>query len=273
MHLFVTYIIPLSLVLIGSAAGSAAGQQLLGSVLGLVMAVIYILVVMRGDIFMIRGTRAIKAGNIKKGLTLYEKAIKNHTKNEYVIYACYMFLRYGEPEKCVKYLETASALKGLTAAQKAELASTNGLYLWKVGRLAEAEAEFKKAHEISKNSSTYSQLGFILLEEKKLDEAMAFNTEAMEYNDSDPSIMDNMAMTYLHSDMPNKALELYEKIMEKGTRMPVIYYNYAVLLEKLGRLAEAEEALTTALRYKFSYIAAVSRDEVEKKLHSIEEKL
>lgn len=269
MQLLVNYVVPVVLVLIGAEAGQRYDNRLLGSFLGLLLAVIYILIVMRGDIFMIRGTKKIKSGETKKGIELYEKGIKNRTKTEYVLYACYAFLRYGYPDKCILYLEEAEKNKKLTPAQKAEIASTKGLYLWKTGDLSGAEEEFRKAHELNQNSSTYSQLGFILLDEKKFDEALALNTEAAEYNDSDPSIMDNLAMSYFYGGENDKAEKIYEGIMEKGTRFPVIHYNYALVLEKAGKLDEAAEQLDDALRYNFSYLASVSKDEVEKKLDYI----
>lgn len=269
MQLLINYVVPVVLVLIGAQCGQMYGNKFLGSVLGLLTAVIYLLIVMRGDIFMIRGTKKIKSGEIKKGIELYEKGIKSHTKTEYELYACYAFLRYGYPDKCIAYLEKAEKNKKLTPAQKAEIASTKGLYLWKTGDMEGAEKEFLKAHELSLNSSTYSQLGFILLDEKKFDEALALNLEAAEYNDSDPSIMDNLAMSYFYGGENDKALKIYEGIMEKGTRFPVVHYNYALVLEKAGRLSEAAEQLDEALGYKFSYLASVSRDEVEKKLDSI----
>lgn len=269
MQLLINYVIPVVIVLIGAQCGQMYGQRFLGSFLGLLLAVIYILIVMRGDIFMIRGTKKIKAGETKKGIELYEKGIKSRTKTEYILYACYAFLRYGYPDKCIFYLNEAEKIKKLTPAQEAELASTKGLYLWKTGDLSGAEEEFRKAHGLNLNSSTYSQMGFILLDEKKYDEAMALNLEAAEYNDSDPSIMDNLAMSYFYSGETDKAEKIYEGIMEKGTRFPVIYYNYALVLEKLGKYAEAAEQLDGALGYKFSYIASVSREDVEKKLEYI----
>lgn len=269
MQLLINYVIPVVIVLAGAKCGQMYGQQFLGSFLGLLLAVIYILIVMRGDIFMIRGTKKIRAGEIKKGIELYENGIKSHTKTDYVLYACYAFLRYGYPDKCIFYLNQAEKIKKLTSAQKAELASTKGLYLWKTGDLFGAEEEFKKAHELNLNSSTYSQLGFILLDEKKYDEAMSLNLEASEYNDSDPSIMDNLAMSYFYKGETDKALKIYEAIMEKGTRFPVVHYNYALVLEKAGRLSEAAEQLDCALGYKFSYLASVSKEEVEKKLEYI----
>lgn len=265
MQLIVNYVIPIALVLIGSQSGSAYNHRLMGSFLGLLAAVIYILVVMRGDIYMIRGSRSIKSGNTKKGLELYEKAIKNRAKTEYMLYACYCFLRYGQPEKCIKYLKEVEEKRPLTSAQKAEAATTKGLYFWKSGDFDSAEAEFKKAHELAPSSSTYSQLGFILLEEKKYEEALAFNLEAKAYNDSDPSIMDNLAMSQFFSGNTEEALSIYEGIMKSGTRLPVIYYNYALVLESEGRYGEAAEQLDAALHYKFSYLAAVSREQVEKK--------
>lgn len=269
MQLIVNYVIPIALVLIGSQSGAAYNHRLMGSLLGLLAAVIYILAVMRGDIYMIRGSKSIKGGNTKKGLALYEKAIKNRTKTEYVLYACYCFLRYGQSEKCIRYLKEAEEKRPLTAAQKAEAATTKGLYFWKNGDFSAAEDEFKKAHELAPSSSTYSQLGFILLEEKKYDEALTFNEEAKAYNDSDPSILDNLAMSCFFSGNTAEALSIYESIMNIGTRFPVIYYNYALVLEAAGRFNEAAEQLEAALHYKFSYLAAVSREQVEKKLEHI----
>lgn len=269
MQLILNYGIPVVLVLIGAQSGSAYGHRIMGSFLGLLAAIIYLLVVMRGDIYMIRGSKAIKAGDTKKGIMLYEKALNHNTKTEYMLYACYCFLRFGYPEKCISHLEKTVSKKPLTNAQKAEAATTKGLYLWKNGDLSAAEDEFRKAHSLAMSSSTYSQLGFILLEEKKYDEALALNLEAKEYNDSDPSISDNLAMSYFYNGETDKALELYDEIMKNGTRFPVIYYNHALVLEKVGRLSEAAEALDTALHYKFSYLAAVSREEVEKKAEYI----
>lgn len=269
MQLIVNYVIPVVLVLIGAQSGAAYGNRLLGSFLGLLAAVIYILIVMRGDIFMIRGSKAIKAGEIKKGIKLYENAIKYHTRTDYRIYACYVFLRYGYEDKCITYLREAEKIKRLTPAQKAEIETTKGLYLRKTGDFDGAEASFRQAHKLCPNSSTYSQLGFILLEEKKFDEAYAFNTEALEYNASDPSILDNMAMSHFQRGEIDEAAALYDKIMEKGTRLPIIYYNHALVLEKQGKLDEAAEELDTALQYNFSHIAAVSKEEVGKKLDDI----
>lgn len=269
MQLIVNYVIPVVLVLIGAQSGAAYGHRLMGSFLGLLAAVIYILLVMRGDIFMIRGSKAIKAGETKKGIKLYEKAIKNQTRTDYKIYACYVFLRYGYEDKCIAYLREAEKIKRLTPAQKAEIETTKGLYLRKTGDFNGAEEAFRQAHKLCPNSSTYSQLGFILLEEGKFDEAFSFNSEAMEYNNSDPSILDNMAMSHFQRGEIDQAAALYDKIMEKGTRLPVIYYNHALVLEKQGKLDEAKEQLDAALHYNFSHIAAVSKEEVEKKLDEI----
>ena len=67
MQLLVNYVVPVVLVLIGAEAGQRYDNRLLGSFLGLLLAVIYILIVMRGDIFMIRGTKKDQIRRNEKG--------------------------------------------------------------------------------------------------------------------------------------------------------------------------------------------------------------
>ena len=121
------------------------------------------------------------------------------------------------------------------------------------------------------DSTTYAHLGFIYLEEGKFDEAYEFNKEALEYNDSDASILDNMAMSHYHKGEIDEAIALYDKIFKSTIRFPVIYYNYALCLIKKGEKEKAIDALNDALHYPFSHIAAVSKDEVMKKLDEIKE--
>ena len=70
-----------------------------------------------------------------------------------------------------------------------------------------------------------------------------------------------------------KTFGYYEKIMNKGTAFPVIHYNYALCLEKAERLEDAIDELNEALRYNFSHIASVSKESVEEKLASLEDKI
>ena len=272
MQLITNFGIPVLLVLCGGTAGGKYGHQMLGSILGLILAIIYLSVVMRADILMMRGSKAVKKGKIEEGCSLYEKAVKTRGLNtDYLIYAPYAFLRYGYIDKAKESIEIAERKKGLTLSQRKTLLTTKGLYLWKKGEGDKAEKAFYDVHGLGVDSQTYSHIGFILLENKKYDDAYEFNKEAMEYNDEDTSIMDNMAMSHYYKEEINDALDLYEKIMEKGTRFPVIYYNYALCLIASGDKEKAKEQLKKALEFKFSHIAAVSKEDVEKKLSELED--
>ena len=272
MQILVNFGIPVVLVLMGGSAGAKYGQQFLGSILGLVLALIYLSFVMHADILMMKGSKAIKKGNIKEGVALYEKAINNKKLNtDYLIYAPYAFLRYGYEDKCAYAIKKAEEKKVLTPYQKKNLLTTKGLYLWRTGKGEEAEKAFYDAHNAGVDSQTYSHVGFILLENKKYDEAYEFNKEAMEYNEDDISIMDNMALSHYYKGEIDEALALYDKIMDKGTRFPVVYYNHALSLIKKGDIEKAKEQLNKALSYKFSHIAAVSKEEIEAKIKEIGE--
>ncbi len=270
MKVFTNYGIPVLMVLIGGQVGDSYGSQFSGSLVGLFMAVIYLSFVMRGDILMIKGSKAIKKGDIEKGFSLYDKAIKHKRLNiDSLIYAPYAYLRYGYMDKCKDAFLLIEKKKGLTPAQKRAFYTTKGLYYWKTGDRTKAESSFMEAHEISRDSQTYSHVGFILMENGKFDEAYEFNKEAMEYNEDDASIMDNMALSHYYKGEFSDALALYEKIMEKGTSFPVIYYNYALCLERAGKKNEAIENLEKALTFNFSSLAAISKETVEKKLNAL----
>ncbi len=270
MKVFINYGIPILMVLIGGQVGDSYDMQFLGSLVGLFFAIIYLSFVMRGDILMIKGTKAIKKGEIEKGISLYDKAIKQKRLNpDSLIYAPYAYLRYGYMDKCKDALFMIEKKKDFTPSQKRALYTTKGLYLWKSGDRVMAEKSFMDAHEVAKDSQTYSHVGFILMENGKFDEAYEFNKEAMEYNEDDVSIMDNMALSHYYRGEFKEALALYEKIMEKGTTFPVIYYNYALCLEREGKKNEAIENLEKALTFKFSSLAAISKDTVEAKLNSL----
>ncbi len=272
MQALINFGIPILLVFMGSTAGGKYGQQFLGSVLGLILAIIYLAFIMRGDLLMMKGSKAIRNGKIEDGVVLYKKAVNNKRLNpEYLVYAPYAFLRYGFEEECKKALSIAEAKRTLTPNQKKTFLTTKGLYLWKTGALDEAERIFKEIHEKAPDSQTFSHVGFILLENKKYDEAYSFNKEAMEYNDEDESIMDNMALCHYYKGEYHDALSIYEKIMEKGTRFPVIYYNHALNLIKVGDKERAKEQLNKALSFSFSHIAAISKEDVENKLAELEE--
>ena len=272
MQLLVNFGIPVLLVLMGGTAGGRYGQQFLGSILGLILALIYLSFIKRADLLMMKGSKAIKKGNIEEGVSLYEKAINRKGLNpDYLIYAPYVFLRYGYEEKCASAINKAEEIKVLTSYQRKNLLTTKGLYLWKTGNTEEAEKVFLDAHNTGADSQTYSHVGFILLENKKYDEAYEFNKEAMEYNEDDISIMDNMALSHYHKGEIEEALSIYDKIMEKGTHFPVVYYNYALALIAKGDTEKAKEQLNKALTYKFSHIAAVSKEEIASKLKELGE--
>lgn len=269
MQMITTYLIPFALVLIGGQIGGRCGHAFWGSVAGFAVALLYLSFVKRGEIAMAKGTRALKSGDIKGGLALYDKALKSPLSSDYLLNAAYVYLRYGKENRCLETLSLTESKGRLSTAQQKELYNIRGICLWRRGDFSGAEAQFRLSHDLGADAQTYSHLGFILVEEKKLDEAYAFNKEAMAYNDSDASIADNMAMCHFLRGELDEALALYETIMESGTRFPVIYYNYALCLEKKGRLEDAKEQLECALHYPYSHIAAVSRETVEKKYEEL----
>ena len=77
-------------------------------------------------------------------------------------------------------------------------------------------------------------------------------------------------MTILARTISCWAREVYEKLLAKAPSFPEPYYNYGLLMEKLGNREEALESMKKALSMKFSYLSTITREEIETAISRLE---
>ena len=140
------------------------------------------------------------------------------------------------------------------------------LVLWKKGELDAATDMLTEVMQTYKTTSVYGSLGYLLILKGDLDKALQFNLEAYDYNASDKVIQDNLGQNYYLLGMYDKSREIYEALMEKSPTFPEAWFNYGLLLEKLGEPERALESMKKALEYKFSYLCCISREDIEAKI-------
>lgn len=268
MENIITYGVPVLLVLGGNFLGGyTAIGSFFGSIIGLALAIIFMAYRLRSDLLMVQGSRALRKKQVQKCFDYYEKAYRTgKLKPEYQLYYAYTAMRYGRMEKAKKLFDKIMADKTAPEQVRLEAQSSHALYLWRKGEIDAAVEQMRTVFEKGENTASYVRLGFLLLEQKNYDEARRINEKGLEYNPDDPSIIDNMALSHYYAGEYDKMLALYRQLMEHDPKMPVIYYNYALALEKAGSKNEAIEALEKALSCNFSYLASVSKEQVEKKL-------
>lgn len=267
-------LIPALIVLVGYMYG---GPILGTAVFALV--IFYLIYKRIPDIYMLRASRALKKGEVDKAFALMEKSLgTGRMPYNYKLYYAYAALRYGRTKKSERLFNMVLNAPA-SEQQKLDAKCSYSMFLWKTGRLDEAIEMLEDVYEKMKNTAVYGRLGFFYIEKAQksdgagMDKAVSFNEEAYDYNSDDPSICDNMALCHLYKGEADKALEIYEALMEKEIKFPVIYYNYALALEAAGKTEKAVSMLEKALTFKFSALAAVGLETVEAKLGELKQKL
>ena len=203
----------------------------------------------------------------EKMFSLLEKAYKTgRMKPDHKIYYGYMCMREGKYDAAERLYNAALALQkdeGVLARAKTNIA----LLLWKKGNIDEAVATMDEVYKNYKSTVVY---GYLLLEKKDLEKALEINLAGYDYDNRSDIICDNLAQNYYMLGDYEESRKYAEEVIERAPQFPMPYYNYAKTLIALGEKEKAAEMLKKALTYPFSGVAAITKQEVEKLLLSLE---
>lgn len=210
---------------------------------------------------------------------LYEEAVKEPGQKPNVIQGfAILLMRLGDFDRAMQIMEQLR-LQKLTDDDWFDLRLNYAICLWKKGRLDDAIATGNRAFQIKKCASIYSTLGMFLVEKAdqtgEFDAARAFNAEAMEYDDEDAGILDNMgemfeAMSKRESDAAKaaeyreKAKAYFARAHQEKPRQITTIYSLARMYHEDGQDAEARGVLDDARDLYYSAVCSVSEDMMEK---------
>jgi tetratricopeptide (TPR) repeat protein len=179
-----------------------------------------------------------------------------------------MLLKTGNIAKSEELLQ--KLLKDYPQSEDLPLVKSNlSLVLWKKGELDAAIEILEDVMQNYKTSSTYGSLGYLLILKGDLEKALQFNLEAFDFNNRDKIIRDNLGQNYYLLGNYEKAKEIYETLVEEAPAFPEPYFNYGLVLEKLGDTETALGMMKKALTFKFTYLSSISREEVEARIGEI----
>ena len=197
---------------------------------------------------------------MRKAMALQQKGLKDEAMQEYeklyqagVIQPAYL-LPYtvlllkrggeGSAEKVKEILKKVEKFPGLSPQQKTQVHLNYACAQYKLGHLPEAihllEASMQK-HPVG---TTYQALGYLYVEAGDVEKGLSFNQEALEYDDEDPIVIDNMGQYYYRvlGDR-EKALPYFEKAHKiNPDQLDTLYFLARYDLEA-GRKQEALEKL------------------------------
>jgi tetratricopeptide (TPR) repeat protein len=241
--------------------------------LGIAALLLYLLImiyVSRARIYTLIGTRQYSLGSLDGAIKWFGRAYatKRSSVRSAVNYA-YLLLKNADLQKSEEVL--LKALKeNPDHLELPYIKSIMALVLWKKGELDQAVDMLEEVIQTFKTTSVYGSLGYMLIQKGDLEKALEFNHEAFKFNSRDNIINDNLGQNYLLLGEYDKAKEIYDNLLAKAPTFPEPYYNYGLLLEKLGNNEEALESLKKALNHRFSYLSTISREEVEAAVSRLE---
>ena len=242
--------------------------------LGLAALLIYIVVLLyisRVMLFSMFGSRNYSLGKTEKALKWFKRAheTKKAGVRPSVSYA-YILLKNADLPRAEEILH--KVLKDNPTSQDVPYTkSILALALWKKGDLDAAATMLEDVMQTYKTTSVYGSLGYLLILKGDLEKALQFNLEAKDYNSTDKIILDNLGQNYYLMGMYDKAREIYEPLLAKAPTFPEPYYNYGLLLEKLGEHENALDMMKKSLQCKFSFLSSITREEVETKIQELVE--
>ncbi len=205
--------------------------------------------------------RAMKTGKMRPQTTL--------------IYA-YMLIRHGVLDKSERIINKTMFMFKDKLTDEYNSASHLNLSIikWKRGQITEAIEELEEVYNSGFRSTVmYGTLGTYYLLNGQYAKALEFNKEALEYNDTDHSIRDNLALNYYLCGNINAADEIYEELLEEDPTFIEPYYNYGMVLEHLGEYEAAMANYRKALTITVKFLSTVTHEQVQAAIDSLSAKL
>lgn len=210
----------------------------------------------------------------EKALELYAEAIAAGVKKPvYLMAYGVLLLRFRRYEEAKELFLKAEKNREITKAERAQLRINFAICQWKLGNLDSAIEQLKIAKNSSANGTIYGSLGYMLIEKARqtgdFTEALALNMEALEYDDEDAIILDNLGQLHLAMGDREKALEYFTKAHElKPAQVDTLYYLGKLAAER-GETAKAREYLEKTLTGNYSSLCTTTREQAQELLNSL----
>ena len=215
--------------------------------------------------------KKMSSGDTAEARKLYEEAIAaGLTDPRYLLSYSVLLIRDGEYQNARELLVKNQKNPYMTDDQKKQLFVNYAVCVYKLGDLSKGIELLERQHAKDPCGLIYETLGYLYIEADALEKALAFNQEALEYDDEDPITLDNLGQTYYRlANDTEKAKEYFLKAHElKPSQIDTLYFlaQYDI---KDGNTEAAKAKLETALEGRFSPLNFASKEQVEALIASL----
>ncbi|NLI22538.1 MAG: tetratricopeptide repeat protein [Clostridiales bacterium] len=211
-----------------------------------------------------QAAKKIVAGDTAAARQLYEEAIAAGLSDpRYLLSYSVLLIREGDFQAARELLVKHQKNPALTEDNKKQLFVNYAVCVYKLGELQKGIELLERLHAKEPSGLIYQTLGYLYIEAGDAEKALAYNEEALVYDEEDPISLDNLGQTYyrLLND-PEKALPYFQKAHEiKPSQIDTLYFlaQYDV---QAGDREAARAKLETALNGRFSPLNYASRQTI-----------
>lgn len=209
-------------------------------------------------------------GEVAEAIQLYRDAMNEGLKDVHSILTFSVILiREGQYQEARELLVKIQKYL-MTDDNRRQLFINYATCVYKMGELEKGIALLERQHEKQPSGIVYETLGYLYIEAGEAEKALAFNTEAYEYDDDDSITLDNLGQTYyrLLGDK-EKARVYFEKAIEiKPNQIDTLYFLAQYDLEA-GDKEAAKAKLEKALEGKFSPLNYATKDGIRQILDTL----
>ncbi len=210
-------------------------------------------------------------GDLEGARKLFQEAVDAGLKDpRYLLSYSVLLLRSGEYQAARELLVANQKNPLLSAETRRQLYVNYAVCVYKLGELDKAVRILEGQHQKEQSGLIYQTLGYLYVVAGDKDKAIAYNQEALEYDDEDPIAMDNMAQAYyLVLKDKETAKTYFEKALAlKPGQIDTLYFLAQYDIED-GNKEAAAQKLTKALEGRFSPLNYATREMLEEQLKTL----
>ena len=196
-------------------------------------------------------------------------------KPNYLLPYSVLLLRDGGEENYLKVKKLLAKIQKspeLSKEERSQLLMNFAVADWKLGNKQKAIDLLEASHRERPCGLTYQTLGFLYVDAGQLDKALSFISEALDYDDEDPVVLDNMGQYhYRLTGDKQQAKGYFDKAHAvKPGQIDTLWFLSRYDLEA-GDKQAALEKLETAAEGRFSPLNFVSRQQVQGEIDRLQQ--
>lgn len=209
-------------------------------------------------------------GDVEGAMQLYKEAMGEGLQDlRYILSYSALLIRQGSYQEARDLLIKVQKYP-MSDDQKRQLFVNYASCVYKMGEIEKGIDLLERQHQKQPSGIVYETLGYLYVEAGNAEKALPYNLKAVEYDDEDPIVLDNLGQTYyrLLGDKA-QAKEYFQKAIKiKPGQIDTLYFLAQYDIEA-GDTTSAKEKLKKALEGRFSPLNYASREKVEELIHTL----